>query len=284
MKRWACLATAILLFSAGSLSGASFTIISTIDISGVVPGGGEGVVFNPNTGTLFVTQTDGVGSTIYQLTTAGALVGTPFTVPLESVEGISMAPNGVNLLLTNSTSGGGVFEYTTSGNPVPSGTNIVTDPPSGDADGVVYHPGTNTIFVADDLDERIYEFSLTGNLLGSFSTEDPPFPSAFDEPEGIAVDPVTGNLLIVDDSGGTRRLWEATVTGALVTSFYLGGDPEGITVDPATRRFYVVDDRNELLIVGQISDIPEPSMLSLVGLGLVGLGLARWRRRRKGES
>ncbi len=284
MTRGAYLVTVTLLFAVGSLSGASFTIISTIDISGVVPGGGEGVVFNPNTGTLFVTQTDGAGSTIYQLSTAGALIGTPFTVSLEYVEGIAMAPNGVNLLLTNSDSGGGVFEYTTSGSPVAGGTSFVTDPPSSDADGVVYHPVTGTVFVADDTDEMIYEFSLAGTLLNSFSTENPPFPSSFDEPEGIAVDPVTGNLLIVDDSGGTSRLWEATTGGGLVTSFYLGGDPEGITVDPATRRFYVVDDNNELLIVGQISDIPEPSMLSLVGIGLVGLGLGRWRRRWKGES
>ncbi len=257
--------------------------------------GPEGIAFDPDSGNLFLVASNDYGlspdtSTIVEVTTSGAFVRS-FGVSLDQVEGLHILSNG-NLLLSNSTSassGGGVYEYTTDGNPVGTGLNITTDPPSADNDGAVLHTGTNTIFVADDSDEAIYEFALDGTLLNTISTTG--ILSAFNEPEGIDFDPLTGNLLVVDDSGGTSSLYELSTTGDLIEVHDLitltagattpagpFNDPEGIAFDPTTRTVYVAFDNDRAVGIFSLGGGPkppvsvsEPASLLLTSLGLLAL-------------
>ena len=61
-----------------------------------------------------------------------------------------------------------------------TGFKLKIDPPSDTARGVVFHTGTNSIFVADTDDEMIYEYSVKGSLLASISTLE--IDPAFDNP------------------------------------------------------------------------------------------------------
>jgi DNA-binding beta-propeller fold protein YncE len=197
----------------------------------------------------------------------GVLVNS-FVLNLDGVEGLSFLPNS-NLLLTNSVSAannGGLFECMTAGMAVGTGLNLTINPPSRDPDGVILHAGTGTLFVADDGDERIYEYDTSGNLLLEIDTN--LINPGFSEPEGITVDPVTVNLLVVDTGQGTRRIYELTTAGALVDSVALGGDPEGVTIDFLTRLIYVAHDNTNT--IGDVV-IPEPSTWLLFGVGVFGL-------------
>lgn len=253
--------------------------------------GADGIAFNPNSGNLFLAQTffdindDAIQTRVVEVTTSGTEVLTfnPEVQGLTDVQGLSFLPSpNTNLLLTEQDSPqAGVLEYTTVGNPVPSGINFSTLPTSDDGDGVIFHTGTGTLFVADDLAESIYEFDSSGGLLNTISTQG--ILPGFIDPEGITFDPETGNLLVVDAVAGTRSLYELTTAGALVSSINLEdltgfADPEGVTIDRSTNTLYVAFDRDDKIGAFSIhpsQPIPEPSTVWLVGPAI--LGLITWR-------
>jgi DNA-binding beta-propeller fold protein YncE len=255
-----------------------YAITGSIDVASVMGHGPEGIAFDPASGHLFIVQSNGPDgySTVFELTTDGRLVSR-FTVPVEGVEGVTMLPNG-NLLFTNSVLGGGVAEYTTRGYPVTDGRNFIIGPPSNDGDGIVHHLSTDTIFVADNEDRMVYRFSSVGAIVDSFNTDEEPFPPSFTEPEGLAFDELTGQLLIVDSSLGTASLYAVTPDGMLKGAVPLGGNPEGVTIDPVSRTIYIADDDARKILVG--SPVPEPATYATMGLGLAFLFLMHRHRRR----
>lgn len=269
---------------------AAVSFIRSFSTSGIVTNGPEGIAFDPLSGNLFVSNGDGKGqNTIYELTTAGALVNS-FNISLDDIRGVDVLPNG-NLLLSNSIpaqDGGGLFEYTKVGVQVPSGINLTIDPPSSDPDSTVFHEGTSTIFVVDDVDEKIYEFALDGKLLNTINTL--AINPAFQEPEGITFDPSTGNLLIAGDNQGSRSLYELTLAGELVNVINVEEvtgltDPEGITLDPATRTLYVAFDSDEAVGAFSLDDAPAsvPETGSALGVLAFGVfsGASLWKRKQK---
>jgi len=259
--------------------------------------GADGIAFNPTSGNLFLAQTffdindDAIQTRVVEVTTSGTEVLTfnPEVQGLTDVQGLSFLPSpNTNLLLTEQDSPqAGILEFSTTGNPIPGGINFSTLPTSDDGDGVIFHSGTETLFVADDLSESIYEFDSSGGLLKTIST--PGILPGFIDPEGITFDPETGNLLVVDAVAGTRSLYELTTAGALVSSVDLEAltgfaDPEGVTIDRNTNTLYVAFDRDDKIGAFSIQPsqpVPEPSTGWLVGPAIVGLLGWRMRQARK---
>ena len=71
------------------------------------------------------------------------------------------------------------------------------------------------------------------------------------EPQGIARDPRTGHLLIVDDLEGSNSLYEFDGEGQLLATAPLtpyGIDPEGIAIRPGSGQLFVAFDQGARIV------------------------------------
>ncbi len=112
-----------------------------------------------------------------------------------------------------------------------------------DTEGMVIGAGGEIITVEDD-PERMTWFSPDGEVIRQIDTKDldPPLIEA----QGIARDPRTGHLLIVDDWEGTNSLYEFTEEGELLATQSLmeyGIDPEGIAIRPGSDEMFIAFDQ-----------------------------------------
>lgn len=112
-----------------------------------------------------------------------------------------------------------------------------------DTEGMVIGANGEIITVEDD-PERLTWFSPEGEIIRRIDTKDldPPLIEA----QGIARDPRTGHLLIVDDAEGTNSLYEFTEDGVLLATESLlpyGLDPEGIAIRPGSDEMFIAFDQ-----------------------------------------
>ena len=127
------------------------------------------------------------------------------------------------------------------------------DPSDGSVLSQFNHPGNNpdgltwdgtNLFVSDDDvggDGVVYELSLTGTLIGSWTFGPPILDS-----EGLAYDGNTGNIWLTDDTSNTVFELDAD-NGNIISSFeYPGADPDGITWRDG-QLFIVEEDNLEIL-------------------------------------
>ena len=300
--------------------------------------GGDGIAYDPTTGTIFATITqqlaaqDGdasnlirAGAFIAQFDEDGTLLAgdTSATganaIALDQsqlvtsgndnagllvigagVDGLDILPNGNFLLSSPST--GQILEVdrdefldilggstVTEFSPVDGGISFQDDSftfPTGTElqpiGGIVSDRDTGNFFllVDDGGVAKIREYEPTANSGTDFISEINLSALLTNiNPEGIEIDPVTGNFLVVDDSGGAfgtpgnSSLHEISPDGELLSSISLVnqegnsfGDPEGITVDPVTRTAYIVFDND-----------PPGSFLDPADLTLVGNQIAAFR-------
>lgn len=101
-----------------------------------------------------------------------------------------------------------------------------------------------TIITVEDDPERLSWFSPDGDLLRRIDTTTLSTPIV--EAQGIARDPRTGHLLIVDDWEGSNSLYEFTEDGDLIGSVNLyeyGIDPEGIAIRPGSDQLFIAFDQ-----------------------------------------
>jgi len=115
--------------------------------------------------------------------------------------------------------------------------------PFADTEGMVIG-GAGEIITVEDDPERLTWFSPDGEVLRRIDTRDldPPLVEA----QGIARDPRTGHLLIVDDAEGTNSLYEFTEDGELLATQSLiefGLDPEGIAIRPGSDEMFIAFDQ-----------------------------------------
>ena len=111
-----------------------------------------------------------------------------------------------------------------------------------DTEGIVVDEDGSLITVEDD-PERLTWLSPEGDVIRQINTMtlDPPLSEA----QGIARDPRTGHLLIVDDMEGTNSLYEFDAKGQLLATAPLweyGADPEGIAIRPGSNQLFIAFD------------------------------------------
>ncbi|WP_298434361.1 hypothetical protein [uncultured Jannaschia sp.] len=111
-----------------------------------------------------------------------------------------------------------------------------------DTEGIAIDGGGRLVTVEDD-PERLSWFTPDGTLETRIDTMrlDPPLSEA----QGIAIDPRTGHLLIVDDWEGSNSLYEFDAAGGFLARANLleyGDDPEGIAIRPGSGQLFIAFD------------------------------------------
>ncbi|MEM9394645.1 MAG: hypothetical protein AAGA38_12345 [Pseudomonadota bacterium] len=111
-----------------------------------------------------------------------------------------------------------------------------------DTEGITIDGDGNLITVEDD-PEYLTWLTPNGDIIRRIDTMtlDPPLSEA----QGIARDPRTGHLLIVDDFEGTNSLYEFDESGRLLATAPLaayGMDPEGIAIRPGSNQLFIAFD------------------------------------------
>ncbi|MEC5033313.1 MAG: cadherin-like domain-containing protein, partial [Oscillatoria sp. PMC 1051.18] len=215
-------------------------------------GGGDGVAYLPSTGNIYAINTEVLGPgefewTVTEYTPEGVEVNEFTSELFTTALGGTALPNG-NLLLL-SPRFGQLVEFTPEGEEVVGGINIENEAlavPNVVLRGVVYDEASENIFVLDS-SAIIIEIDSEGNILSTLDFSDT-LPENISV-QGITIDPLTGNFLIVDqfDNGANNSIYEVTPEGELVATtdlLALTGidDPEGISIDPETRTVYVAFD------------------------------------------
>lgn len=204
----------------------------------------SGIVYLPASNNLLVVDGEVnempiyAGANVFESTLNGALTGTFTTLDFGSNEptGASVNPANGHLFISQDTPPKLVWEI----DPGPDGqydttddivTSIVTaDFGSMDPEGVTFAAGLGHLFIADGLNNEIYQLSPGNNgvfdgvapagddqLIAQFDT----FVHGMEDPEGVAYNPDSGNLYV---AGKTRNIgsWnfdtllEVTTGGALV--------------------------------------------------------------------
>ena len=112
-----------------------------------------------------------------------------------------------------------------------------------DTEGIAIGENGEIITVEDD-PERLTWFDKNGEIIRRIDTMtlSPPLSEA----QGIARDPRTGHLLIVDDWEGSNSLYEFTSEGELLATVPLteyGIDPEGIAIRPGSNQLFLAFDQ-----------------------------------------
>lgn len=119
---------------------------------------------------------------------------------------------------------------------------FVLDGGYADTEGIAIAANGDIVTVEDD-PERLTWFSASGEIKKQINTLDLPQPLT--EAQGIAIDPRTGHLLIVDDWEGSNSLYEFSSDGVLLAQASLieyGRDPEGIAIRPGSNQLFVAFD------------------------------------------
>lgn len=117
-----------------------------------------------------------------------------------------------------------------------------------DTEGITIDADGQIISVEDD-PERLSWLATDGtpNRVVDTTTLTPPIFEA----QGIARDPRTGHLLIVDDYEGSNALYEFDASGALLGTVPLleyGIDPEGIAIRPGSGQLFIAFDQGAKIV------------------------------------
>ena len=167
------------------------------------------------------------------------------------------APGATSLYITGGGTNGDIWEFTFSQfvtfsmDAAPSSLIQTIEvwqfsPPSPDASGVVYLPGSGTLLETDsEVNEKpIYEgvnqfeMTLSGTLTNTYDTTHFTY-----EPTGVTFDPHRNHLFFSDDN--EREIFETDLNYNLIRSFEAGildgkaVDPEGVTYNSWNGRLYI---------------------------------------------
>ena len=142
----------------------------------------------------------------------------------------------------------------------------------GDPEGVTYDSGNDRLFVADGVNAEVYQYTLTGSLVGHFDVAT----YGVGDPETVEFNPVSGTLFTLSNRQSGPIIVETTRAGALIRTIDVsamlsagGRKPAGLAYGPASdgsgaKHFYVADrgvDNNSdpKIVDGKIFELTAPS-------------------------
>jgi len=117
-----------------------------------------------------------------------------------------------------------------------------------DTEGLVVDEDSTLITVEDD-PEYMTWLSPDGEVLRRIDTMTLDVPLS--EAQGIARDPRSGHLLVVDDREGTNSLYEFDAGGKLLATASLieyGIDPEGVAIRPGSNQLFIAFDTGSSVV------------------------------------
>lgn len=118
-----------------------------------------------------------------------------------------------------------------------------------DVEGLHRHPDGGLLVVGDDA-ALVQRLDAEGREL--FRIEGYRLDPMMSEPQGIGLDPSTGNILVVDDNEGLNALFEFSAAGALLSVTPLsewGYDAEAVAVHAQTGTLYIGYDGGRAIAV-----------------------------------
>lgn len=118
-----------------------------------------------------------------------------------------------------------------------------------DVEGLHIHPEGGLLVVGDDaaLVQRLQPDGRESFRIEGFKQS-----PMMSEPQGIGVEPLTGNILVVDDNEGLNALFEFDRAGALLSVTYLsewGWDAEAVAIHAQTGTMYIGYDSGQNIAV-----------------------------------
>jgi uncharacterized protein YjiK len=117
---------------------------------------------------------------------------------------------------------------------------------SGDPEGIAFDSWHNRLFVADGVNMEVYQFTLSGSLVGHFDVEQ----YGVADPESVEFNPDSGTLFVLSSNRSSPVAIETTTSGTLLNTIDVAAAnaraAAGLAYAPAsdgsgTKRFYIVD-------------------------------------------
>ncbi len=137
-----------------------------------------------------------------------------------------------------------------------------------EASDLAFDASNGALWTVSDSNGTIYSIGTDGRSVAA------PMKTAARDLEGIAIDPTSGHLFVVDEAAS--RVTELTRAGAVVGGFAVDVPPggaglEGIAYDPQTDGFVLVRERNpaELLFVDRSGRITSRARVATEDLSAV---------------
>jgi len=231
------------------------TLVNTTDTSLFTPPAPDtaGITFLTNENRLLISDSEVnempifTGKNLFEITYGGTLINTASTISYsDEPTGLSFNPENNHIFISddnarriNELDPGSDGKYGTSDDKISYfSTNSFG---SGDPEGVAY--GNGYLFIADGVGSKVFQTTLTGNLVKSFDLRQ----HGLNDPEGITYNPDNNSLFVVDRS--TKGVIEVTTNGELLTKIDISAanstSPAGIVYAPASnsnsKNLYVVE-------------------------------------------
>lgn len=107
--------------------------------------------------------------------------------------------------------------------------------------GVTFHPGLG-IYLTDTGNQDVDLYTIAGNYVSSFSVS-----AQTTFPEGLTINPVNQEILVVDGAGG-NKVSSYTTAGNFVQNFPIAGSSQdGVAYDPSRETFWVYSSGDDMV-------------------------------------
>ncbi|MEJ2558451.1 MAG: SMP-30/gluconolactonase/LRE family protein, partial [Anaerolineae bacterium] len=140
---------------------------------------------------------------------------------------------------------------------------------SGDPEGIAFDSWNNRLFVADGNNMEVYEFTLSGSLVGHFDVQQ----YGVADPESVEFNPESGTLFVLSSNSGSPVAVETDTSGALLQTIDISAanatTAGGLAYAPASDgsgalRFYIVDrgidnDVDANIVDGKMYELTAPA-------------------------
>jgi uncharacterized protein YjiK len=247
------------------------TVVNTVDLGALAPPSPDpsGLAYLPTSNTLLMVDgeveetVDGVthfqGANVWELTLGGSVVRTtnvsdvsPTVFPISNEPvGVAFDPSSGHCYVSDDSQ-----KRVTDLSPGADGQCGTSDDSStyfdtissgnADPEGIAFDSWHNRLFVADGVNAEVYQYTLTGGLVGQFDVEQ----YGVLDPESVEFNAVSGTLFVLSNKQSGPIVIETTTDGALLQTLDVSAapmvKPAGLAYAPGSsqpgeQHLYVVD-------------------------------------------